>query len=347
MALLLFPRTSTNHWWLFAPPLFASFTSNDLVFLIRPPLKVERCYRKGIVESIDPVNKTARVQLILDHSLNSDEATEAIIVTVPLKRLVPIYTSTVSNVVVTADTRHYRNLAMAQIQDQDDVLEIGCSTGETSVLLLANANSWVGLDTSTEMMKLCTQTLNQKLQESSQKKHRHLYKVDILFHPNCALQQATKWNTHGPTVVFIDVGGNRDCTSVLKIMAWCFDSFPRLRLMVIKNEELVRDIRASSRGGTLALCPFGGLVTDGDDWYHHRMTSLPDDSLSRRRQSLHPLRAPLVMSPVDGTTPICRYHNYDPNGCKRKDICLLDHQHCHLCRQSGHTARNCNDIHTA
>jgi hypothetical protein len=25
----------------------------------------------------------------------------------------------------------------------------------------------------------------------------------------------------------------------------------------------------------------------------------------------------------------------------------LDHQHCHLCRQSGHTARNCNDIHTA
>ena len=59
----------------------------------------------------------------------------------------------------------------------------------------------------------------------------------------------------------------------------------------------------------------------------------------------HPKRAPLVFSPKDNTTPICRFHNYHPDGCKKyncdRNECPFDHDHCHWCLTTGHIALNC------
>lgn len=70
----------------------------------------------------------------------------------------------------------------------------------------------------------------------------------------------------------------------------------------------------------------------------------------------HPKKVPLVLSPKD-STPICRYHNYHPDGCKkfhkRKDVktakedkvqCQYDHEHCHYCQQVGHVALDCPSL---
>ena len=80
------------------------------------------------------------------------------------------------------------------------------------------------------------------------------------------------------------------------------------------------------------------------------------------------MKAPLRLSPLDNTTPICRFHNYSKKGCLRflnpqadkkttnvgKDLihldldktsanssCELDHEHCHMCFEKGHVALNC------
>lgn len=374
---MLLPRSprAAIQWCLFEPP-FSSFQPNDLVFLLRPRSKLEQCYRRGQIESIDHDSKKARVELAQvatrtdcekevpgDESQQPHVAAAVVVVSVPFKRLIPIYSAPKhtagTTVLVTANTQNYRNLALSQIQDNDDILELGCSTGETSVLLIAHPNvSWVGLDTSAEMIQLCTATLSQQAaltlaadqvgdSETSEPRRVHTFRVDALLHPLCALQQANRYHDQGPTVVFIDIGGNRDCTSILRIMAWCFTSFPRLRLAVIKSQELVQELQRAQSDGSLALDPSNGVMAGADDWFHDRIASLAHSTtapsvVSRRRQSLHPLRAPLVMSPLDGTNPICRYHNYHPEGCKRRsEDCLLDHEHCHVCRQAGHTAKEC------
>ena len=231
------------------------------------------------------------------------------------KRILPDFEEK-RTVVVTAETNHFRQM-VCQVHDQDRVLEIGCSTGETSKLLIPYAMSWVGFDTSEEMISQCRNHLVET-------KQCHIVKVDALIDPFKALEEAQKFGP--PSVVFLDIGGNRESISIFRMVSWILDSLEP-RLLVIKSRELAQSIQTS-----MSIHQTTGIIENGDRWFLQRQV--------KRAIPKHPLRAPLVLSPQDHKTPICRYHNYHKDGCKNAD-CPLDHSYCHACQQLGHIARNC------
>lgn len=84
---------------------------------------------------------------------------------------------------------------------------------------------------------------------------------------------------------------------------------------------------------------------DGDDSTCSSLENqsrIPDPSAPKYS---HPMKAPLVLSPKDNSTAICRWHNYDPAGCKRlvSSRCPYDHDHCHWCGKVGHVALTCTN----
>ena len=116
---------------------------------------------------------------------------------------------------------------------------------------------------------------------------------------------------------------------------WALNSFPNLRLLVIKSRELVRDIVTPVSGEDIVDAT-SGVVEAGSDWFTRKVNEKNRSTVPR-----HPLQAPLVYSPCDATQPICRYHNYHPKGCSKESRCPYDHEHCHRCLLKGHTAKTC------
>ena len=89
------------------------------------------------------------------------------------------------------------------------------------------------------------------------------------------------------------------------------------------------------------------LVVNGNEWFELRRKKRKQNILTHPKKCnllfRHPQKAPLVYSPINPTQPICRYHNYHPQGCKRfaESKCPLDHLHCHRCLARGHRAFSC------
>ena len=140
----------------------------------------------------------------------------------------------------------------------------------------------------------------------------------------------------GPSIVYLDIGGNREEAGVIEMMSWVLSrSFSNLRMIVIKSREVIHTLKNNS---TTAIDAESGIVQNGSAWFQEKLMET-----RRRKESrhLHPLQAPLVYSPCDTKQPICRYHNYDPKGCKKASNCPLDHDHCHLCLRKGHRAIDC------
>ena len=69
---------------------------------------------------------------------------------------------------------------------------------------------------------------------------RQLVKHDILIDPTTAEQIVTR-QLERPNVVFIDIGGNRDRNSAIRVLQWCISTWSP-RLVVVKNQELVTDM---------------------------------------------------------------------------------------------------------
>lgn len=243
-------------------------------------------------------------------------------------------------IVVTPETIPYRLLASSQICDTDHILEIGCSTGEASSGLVRYGQSWVGFDTSEDMIEQCLAHVKSSIAVTNESKQSfHATRMDAFSDPNGALEIANKFSDPtGPTAVFLDIGGNREEDGVLNMMVWVLTSFPNLRLLVVKSRELAKDMLAAAKpeGGPI-VDHDSGLVETGSDWFDRKVKET-------RRSTLpsHPLQAPLVYSPADNLKPICRYHNYHPKGCSKESRCLYDHDHCHRCLRKGHTAINCD-----
>jgi len=109
-----------------------------------------------------------------------------------------------------------------------------------------------------------------------------------------------------------------------------------------------------------------GQIQKGNEWFkklvhqcmeehdntnHDSSTTTKTDehstSINTQQQQpyyIHPLKAPITYSPTDASKPICRYHNYHKDGCKRyktDESCPLDHTFCHWCLQPGHIALDC------
>mmetsp|Transcript_23698 Transcript_23698/g.68180 ORF Transcript_23698/g.68180 Transcript_23698/m.68180 type:complete len:456 (+) Transcript_23698:38-1405(+) len=305
----------------------------------------------------------------------------------------------VKHVIVTSDTANYRILAASQVKSNDFVLEIGCSTGECTAILARYASSVrhdtgthdevsdgkrtkafpgriVAFDTGESMIAAA----NKRLSMGSEGNVVSFHKIDALQDPRGALkaiesstseEDGNKSNTGGncpstfPNVVFIDIGGNREMSGVVRMMHWVlhtFQSHPP-RLIVVKSQELVSELRNASRNNTILLNidDKDGTIHYGQDWFSMLADSVVDDKDGSQDDGSskggdggttrggkngpakfsHPLKAPLALSPVDDATPICRFHNYHPEGCKKGESCDFDHEHCHYCLKKGHVARDC------
>jgi SAM-dependent methyltransferase len=298
-------------WSIYPPKRQFSFKTGD--FLVVKPTDSKRLAVRGRVVRVE--NDALQVRMSEQEELSFGRKQR--------KRLLPLFGGGVdASVVLTRETNYFRNLVL-QVDSKDAVLEIGCSTGETSRLLIAVAKSWVGFDTSEEMIDQCKVHLLSKEKEDC----CHATKIDALVDPKRALEVSKTFGE--PNVVFVDIGGNRECINVLRMLSWVLKSYT-LRLVVVKSRELVQLIQTSANSVDLET----GAIQNGYKWFcqHQKRHALPK----------HPVRAPLVLSPKDGKTPICRYHNYHKNGCSKKDnTCPLDHEHCHACQQVGHIARAC------
>lgn len=335
------------------------------------------------------------------------------------KRLCPEFSS--PTVVLVEETLPFRRLVGFQLHNHrysgDRVLEIGCSTGELSKLVWKNHSevplfpggaqtilpkrlpSWIGMDNSQEMIDRCGEQLSRhikKEEESSGVSSSYsskVVKIDVLDEPERASKEATtpaELFGPSPTVVLIDIGGNRECGPVVKILEWVLEVFgggrtdggggssdnsSSLRMVIVKSRALFRQLlsdcgnesknvsnnihcdNSNNSSDTPGIHASSGIVSGGEQWFTktHRRLLLEGKTTRSGGCFLfkHPLKAPRVLSPVDGITPICRYHNYHKDGCKQQvenrasgtKKCLLDHDHCHICLRRGHVAMNCPLLH--
>ena len=251
--------------------------------------------------------------------------------------------------------------------EQHRVLEIGCSTGELSKLIWKSdaVTSWVGIDNSTEMVDKCRMQLEeyQRNHKENQKKQKSkVIKIDPLSEPRKAYDEIISSLSGQPTIVFLDIGGNREYNPVMRLLHWVFQAFGTssssssscLQLVVVKSRAVVQSLLSSNtRSGTkhqhfennVIVDSETGLVSNGETWfdYEYKQIVLQErDDEKVRPSSLfkHPLKAPLKLSP-DKSIPICRYHNYHRDGCKSSP-CQFDHEYCHACLRKGHIARECD-----
>lgn len=342
-------------------------------------------------------------------------------------RLLPVYdvfndrdgsASARTLMILTPDTTSYRQLATSHLRPSDKVLEIGCSTGECTVLLMRRlillhshrynthqvdstknnktSGQIVALDTGHSIIGEARSRLLSEFDQLMPKAHDdgenarrgHLYsqlvqchKVDALADPKGAYSIAMGSNERKPDMILIDIGGNRELSGIARMIHWVQSAFhdDPPRLIIVKSEALVDELSGSilpkkteeellaedqsaavnERISTKIIRPStteNGIISQAQHWFSSLLLSCTDTSegvkcnetndatMSVPKYS-HPLRAPLVLSPKDNATPICRWHNYDPDGCKRhngcSDICPYDHTHCHWCRKVGHVALSC------
>jgi hypothetical protein len=169
-------------------------------------------------------------------------------------------------------------------------------------------------------------------------------------------------------MVLIDIGGNRQLDSVVCMIDWVQSTFTA-RVIIVKSEALemklskaiLSSCATDNNDCTLPSVDDDGIISNGQSWFNSLVSSPAFDkdkgNLSRQQllsKYVHPKKAPLVLSP-NGSIPICRYHNYHLDGCKKFNKsksatagaedgnlqCKYDHDHCHLCRKHGHFALSC------
>jgi len=240
------------------------------------------------------------------------------------KRLLQVFDSqTAPLLLLTPETIPYRNLAWSQLTGDDKVLEIGCSTGECSKIVLRRTKNWFGIDTSSEIIAKCQSLVGSEFADRTAK-------LDCLVSP-IQTRNAIIEKLGEPTHVFIDIGGNRSWASVVKAIAWTYQSF-QPQLVVVKSRELVAECKLEAG---LINKETGKLEEEG--WFETKLQSISTKATLPK----HALGAPCSFSLADNNL-ICRYHNYYKDGCKKKDDgCILDHEHCHLCLEKGHVALDC------
>lgn len=285
------------------------------------------------------------------------------------KRVLPVYTfpntSTMESemkdktekprstiLLVTSQTSRFRQWAHSEIRNEDTVLEIGCSSGETSGILWKKpVTRWIGLDTSAEML----QNVRHKLRSFGNLNFQS-YQLDALMEPD-----RVRSLFPNPSVILIDIGGNRELSGVLRVLDFVSSNYANesssmrsnLRLIILKSSNLVAELKKESSiefndNDGIQKGSDCGNNTDLIQIKPFRLNSLlnVDRAVTESQQRVlsrfptHPLKAPRVLSPLNPIQAICRYHNYHPKGCIQAG-CGLDHVHCHFCRTRGHRALDC------
>jgi hypothetical protein len=356
--------TTTTEWKVFPPKAYANsqppfaLAVGQTVF-VRSKSSSERGRRGRIFQLHGDTNTSDRCQIHWEEQDNDDGSSKPIysptseITNVARKRLLPVDTafwscastrasdsviaSSSVQVIVTATTQKFRLLAASQTVNTDHVLELGCSSGETSTILWQYCASWVGFDTSSNMIQKVKDLLVAVNKKKSKKQPTQTtscscFQLNALADPATAIDHACQYSgPTGATIVYLDIGGNREEAAVIRMMQWILQSFPKVHTVIIKSQEVHKAI-----SNTDQCSDHTGEFAGGHEWFQDRLQVAVTATLPR-----HPLQAPKMLSPVDNTTPICRYHNYFKDGCGKGDICPYDHEHCHLCLKTGHIATQC------
>ena len=407
-----------------------NFNLNDNVY-IRPKSTKEFSISGRIVDitssaasssetsAKDGVNKKRRLEdmrVSIQQSHNGN-----IKVGVRPSRLFPIYESSIDKeetlIIITPDTTNYRQLATSHLHVSDKVLEIGCSTGECTALVLrrlmllyknnnlqyqekkktnVQAGSICAFDIGADMVEQASTRVQSEFNALQQHSYQQVadfqmptytdmiqfYKIDALSDPKRAYTHATTNTTSStnnesksPDVILIDIGGNRELKGVVQMIEWVQSAFCQnddisVRVIIVKSESLAAELTQSTQSSIkedekkIEADPStvvqqqptvmdNGIINQGQEWFTTLLSSFSANTTAnnvtanhqRRAPTYnHPLKAPLVLSPKDDKIAICRFHNYDIDGCKNGTRCAYDHEHCHWCREIGHTALNCHHI---
>ncbi len=319
-------------------------------------------------------------------------------------------------ILITPDTTNYRMLATSHLRSSDKVLEIGCSTGECTALMMRRLTllhmhqqrqkqnkdgesdndapnitfdgKIVAFDVGSDVLEQAQSRLQSEINSLSPNDEGNigntiytqlvtLQKIDAIADPKGAY--ATAMTDREPDIILIDIGGNRELKGVVRMIHWvqtAFENDPP-RLVIVKSESLVEECSGIHNGqedGKMSLLENesmlstetvrpnvmeNGVIEHAQRWFSSLVSSFAESiydgkcNSSEEQSALptqavpkysHPIQAPLALSPKDNVTPICRFHNYHPDGCKRRNVsnvCPFDHEHCHWCKQIGHVALNC------
>jgi hypothetical protein len=275
------------------------------------------------------------------------------------------------SVLVTVDTPTYRLLAASQLpMDQSSrlaVLEIGSSTGGTSDILWNQIQKhpcggrWMGIDTSSEMVSVVQSKLFKRYPhlKDAGLDHSLLWAecchADPLLGPDATSVLVRKFlgckSSVTDVVVFIDIGGDREEGAVLRMIDWVLRTFQKdfsepsdpfefqLHRIVVKSEA-IHETFSNIEDAQEPL----SILENGDSWFRSRLGIALRSSFPK-----HPLQAAKRFVPkshsiggVDSKI-ICRYYNYHKAGCAKKidNMCMYDHDHCHMCLGVGHIALVC------
>jgi hypothetical protein len=146
---------------------------------------------------------------------------------------------------VVPETLEFRAAARTLGLPEDVALEIGCSYGEaTAVLLQVGCCTVVGADNSIECLKHVSQTL---LPVASGRLQLQL--LDALRYPD---QLAALAASAMPSLLLVDIGGNRDLGSVAATLLTLESSGAVPRLVLVKSRELVHAIQELAASSTSA-----------------------------------------------------------------------------------------------
>jgi len=126
--------------------------------------------------------------------------------------------------IIVSDVEHYRLLAQDKVLSQDLVLEIGCSTGQTTSVLAGQAARVVAVDCSTEILdKARVHLVGRDNVELARTDARDL----------AALQQLAP----EPDAIFLDIGGIALLDNVAGVLRQCLRMFEP-RVIVARSHEL-------------------------------------------------------------------------------------------------------------
>ncbi|KAJ3161990.1 hypothetical protein HDU86_005688 [Geranomyces michiganensis] len=304
---------------IFPPPQLPVFRPGDRVFVkLRSQKETGHALIVGPAPaaSVTPDNEAETSRWLVQY----DTAGQA---SVNPTRIVPVYSKSPS-VLICRSTLSYRIAARAQVGATDSVVEIGSSYGVCTEILSQHAKSVFGIEVSPLLVE-----------EARRRQPMLRFELlNVLENPQRAIGLM-----NGVNKVFIDIGGNRTLTDVLRILALLKEGLDPA-LICVKSEEFA-DLAEKN-------CNEDGLIPDGYEWFSRllQLSSTPAKKaepwfVDARDKGFpkNPLRYGVRVT-ADGI-PICRLHNYKPDGCPKPGLCTYDHQFCHHCGMEGHQARHC------
>ncbi|GMI45347.1 hypothetical protein TrCOL_g9833 [Triparma columacea] len=227
---------------------------------------------------------------------------------------------------IVSHTRMFRSIGLEHLTSSHVVIEIGSSYGVASNLMAKKAKMVVGVETSKECIEKARK-------DFAQVTNLRFELMDILLMPKQAAEIVKYSLTNKPAddlIVFLDIGGDRDVTSLLSTIAFIERSLTP-RIIVVKSLKLCRTHPRVKNQPTVDI-----------------YSTEEKENVCSVRHFVHPLKYPEKLSLRSGRM-ICRYENYDLKGCfKHRDpfnlgggTCELDHEECHACGELGHRAREC------